>query len=157
MQTHRKEVTRRVGGGVCKVHVLVPCRPRRRVYTEETLQLPQGEVVTYVIVWCLLWFSIGFALGKWMKKVDQYIRHVKKLNVPKPILWLLDALHHFQLGLLLMALTWNGATSFEPVSLAIFMLGFGLVADDAEDLREYVKTFYQYRKLLEEIEKTMKK
>lgn len=111
----------------------------------------------WLIVWCLLWFSIGFALGKWMKKVDQYIRHVKKLNVPKPILWLLDALHHFQLGLLLMALTWNGATSFEPVSLAIFMLGFGLVADDAEDLREYVKTFYQYRKLLEEIEKTMKK
>ena len=108
-----------------------------------------------LLIWCVLWFSIGFGIGRVAKKLDQYIRHVKGVNVPKPLLWLLDALHHFQLGLLLMVISWDAAMALDYNALAVFMLGFGLVADDAEDLREYLKTFYQYHKLLEELEKAM--
>ncbi|MCD6198930.1 MAG: hypothetical protein J7K15_10230 [Deltaproteobacteria bacterium] len=106
-----------------------------------------------IIVWAVLWFSLGFGFGRVMKKVDQYLVHRLQIDktktVNKVLLWILDALHHFQLGLLLMALSWDAAMALDYTGLAVFLFGFGLVADDAEDWREYVKTFYQYRKLLE--------
>ncbi len=101
-------------------------------------------------LWCLLFFSIGYGLGKVFSTLDYYLKWKVKIQekegMPRPlarlILSLMDAFHHFQLGLLLMCLEWHEAiVAHSPIGLAVFMVGFGLLTHDAENLRTYLKYY----------------
>ena len=107
---------------------------------------------SYPLLWCILWFSVGYGIGKIFASLDYYMRWKIKIEekegLPKPvaklILSILDAFHHFQLGLFIMCLEWKDAVELKlPWAIAGFMLGLGLVAHDAEDLRKYVKRYYE--------------
>ena len=106
----------------------------------------------YSLLWCVLWFSVGYGMGKVFSSLDYYARWKIKIEekegLPKPVaklvLAVLDAFHHFQLGLLLMCLEWKDAIELKlPWATAGFMLGLGLVAHDAEDLRKFIKKYHE--------------
>lgn len=89
----------------------------------------------------ITWSIIGFMLARAFKNIDHTIQETtgyKDLDpiTQKFVAMLLDFLHHFWIGLLLMV--------YYPNTPEIYWFGYGLFIDDLPDLPARFKKYFGY-------------
>ena len=98
----------------------------------------------------LTWFLIGFTLARaFGKQCDQTIKSTdwfkRRSKVAKWLIAsLLDFLHHFWIGLLLMTYAQQIANAIGISPDAVFWFGYGVLVDDLPDIPRRYRRWFAY-------------
>ena len=114
-----------------------------------SLNIPWPDTL-FQVTWALIGFTFARAFGKQLDQDIQSSHWFKSLQGSQSLIWgivppellgnlilrLLDFLHHFWMGLLLMI--------YYPASSELYWVGWGLVLDDAPDIPARFAGYFTY-------------